>query len=639
MQGMGAMKNLAKVGFVVLLMTSSLTVLSQRAVPINDDVDQFIFSFGEIEYLEDPHGRFTIEEVASAEFEDRFNASPTFSPENYHRSSFYWYRIRIDHDAGSRKEWQLEFFDQTIDQIDFFTPSHGVYTKQSLGDSRPFNDRNVLHKNFVIPLDRNKSGEHTYYFRVRSRQLANILVVLRSRDFFLHYALDEYFFFGIFYGMILVFCFYNLLMFAAVRERQYLYYILYLLGIGLYEMGADGIAFQYLWPRAVLWNQYAPGLSLYFASTAALLFAGSLLNLRERFRHLWKLLIAAFLFRTLFLVASLTLVPAWFNIRFIEVIPFGVAFYAGVYCLVKGYRPARFMVVGYSFLFAGALIKLSQYLGINWLPLGDLTHYSLGFSFIMEMMFLSFAISDRIRLLRLERERARQKMIEQLQENEMLKDSINKRLEEEVRLKTRELSAKSEFIQKQNQQLFEANQQLARQTDEIAAMNALLSRDNDQLRHDVEAVTEARILSRDVGFDEFSAMYPDDDSCLKFLARIKWRDEHHCSKCSHANFGEGRTPYSRRCSRCGYDESVTAYTLLQNTRLPINKAFYMIFLLYSSKGNISSHKLSEILDIRQSTCWAYSAKIKKAMKERHLKGGLRHQGWDSILLMHESVPG
>ncbi|MNY52241.1 hypothetical protein D3C86_1878900 [compost metagenome] len=59
----------------------------------------------------------------------------------------------------------------------------------------------------------------------------------------------------------------------------------------------------------------------------------------------------------------------------------------------------------------------------------------------------------------------------------------------------------------------------------------------------------------------------------------------------------------------------------------------MIFLIYSSKGNISSHKLSEILEIRQSTCWAYASKIKKAMNERKKTVKPKEsQSWSDILL-------
>jgi len=248
-------------------------------------------------------------------------------------------------------------------------------------------------------------------------------------------------------------------------------------------------------------------------------------------------------------------------------------------------------------------------------------------------MFLSFAISDKIRVLRLEREEAREKTIEQLHENQLLKDHLNQELEEQVRLKTTQLVQKSNFIEKQNHQLEDANKQLEQQAKEIAAMNALLARDNVRLKHDVAEVKEARILSKEVDFEEFSGMYPDDESCMKFLANVKWHNGYSCRKCGHTYHSAGRSLYSRRCSKCGYEESVTAYTVLQNTRLPINKAFYMIFLIYSSKGSISSHKLSEILGIRQSTCWTYSSKIKKSMKERRRHTPIHHhEGWNSILV-------
>lgn len=608
---------------------------AQPAVPLTDSVGQHIFSFQEIEFLEDPGGKLTLTDILTEpKTQQSFRPSVKFNPENVNRHAAYWHRIKVRHPTSSSKRWVIEFFDQTIDQIDFYIPQEdGTYKKLTYGDLFEFTSRPLQHKNFVIPIPNGTDEVMTYYFRIKSDQQAEAIVVLRSADYLFEYAIDEYFFFGIFYGMILVFSFYNLLMYAAVRESHYLFYILYLMGIGLYEMSADGIAFQYLWPTSTVWNQYAPGFALYFASSAALFFAVSVLNLRMDNRGLYRMILGVFIFRTLFLLASVFIIKEWFTFRFIEIVPFAAAFYAGVYRWIHGYSAARFLVIGYAVLFFGVISKVSLYFDFGWMPFGQLSHYSLGFCFIMEMLFLSFAISDKIRLLRLEKAEAQEKIIEQLHENQLLKDNLNQELEEQVKIKTAQLVLKSNFIEEQNHQLEGANRQLEKQATEIAAMNALLSRDNDQLKHDVAEVQEARILSKEVDFEEFSVMYPDDESCLKFLSEVKWHGGYACRKCSHSYFSGGRSPRSRRCSKCGYDESVTAYTVLQNTRLPINKAFYMIFLVYSSQGGISSHKLSEILGIRQSTCWTYSSKIKKTMKERRRHGTLHHrEGWNSILL-------
>jgi hypothetical protein len=59
----------------------------------------------------------------------------------------------------------------------------------------------------------------------------------------------------------------------------------------------------------------------------------------------------------------------------------------------------------------------------------------------------------------------------------------------------------------------------------------------------------------------------------------------------------------------------------------------MIFLMYSTKGKISSHKLSEIVAIRQSTCWAYSTRIKKLMdnKKKELSNA-GSKGWSMLVI-------
>nr|WP_262918290.1 transposase [Mucilaginibacter straminoryzae] len=140
-------------------------------------------------------------------------------------------------------------------------------------------------------------------------------------------------------------------------------------------------------------------------------------------------------------------------------------------------------------------------------------------------------------------------------------------------------------------------------------------------------------MSEEVDFDEFSRVYPDAESCYLFLADLKWKDGYQCRKCNNTHYFSGHTPHSRRCAKCDYDESATAYTIFQNGRIPLNKAFYLLFLMYSTKGKISSHKLSEILQIRQGTCWTYTAKIKKLMEEK--KKELRtapKEGWSKLVL-------
>lgn len=606
---------------------------AQEVVSIRDNVPQHIFSYNEIEMYEDPEGKLQISDFLSPEIDKLFKKNKFYTPKIFDFDSYYWFKIKIQSFPESKENWILEFFDQTIDEIILYSPDKDKnYTAHKFGDQYPFYQRRFQHKNFTFSLDHSLRGENTYYVRLKSSQSVSVIIVLRNVKRFVQYATEEYMIFGVFYGMIIVFSLYNILMFFAVRQRQYLYYVLYNLSIGLYEMCIDGIAFQYLWPNYPGLNQYSYGIALCFISIFALLFASSFLYLKSKFPSLYKLINAIIVLRVLFLSACL-IDGNLFTYKIVEVIPVVAALYAGIYVWKSGYRPARFFVVGYSFLLLGIIIKILILFNVSWLPYGPITHYSLSFCFVMEMVLVSFAIGDNVAHLKKKKVKAQKRMIHQLQVNEKLKDTLNRELSTLVDKRTKQLVENASIIEQKNMELSKANALLETQAAEISRINSLLEKDNKDLHVNIEKVTRARVMSQDVDFSEFSKIYPDRETCFKFLSELKWTEIYSCKKCSNTNYLHGQLPYSRRCTKCRYEESVIANTIFQNSRIPINKAFYMLFLVYSTKGKISSHKLSEILGIRQSTCWSYSSRMKKVMEER--KKDIKNagdQGWSKLVL-------
>ncbi|MDB5133805.1 MAG: Diverse receptor transrane region [Mucilaginibacter sp.] len=621
---------------LLICLLPALNASAQQKVTIDDGVKQHIFSYNEIECLEDTNGSLQFNQVLSPQVSSQFKPSWSSTPQNYNRSSVYWYRISIKHPLNTKKNWVLEFFDQTIDDITAYIPtSSGKFEIEKLGALNKFGKRQIQHKNFVVGLNIHPPATYTYYFRIKSHQTADVIIVLRSVNWFIEYALSEYLLFGVFYGMILVFAFYNLLMFVAVRQRQYIYYILYNLSVGFYELCSDGIGYQYIWPNSPVWNEYAYGFALCSISVFALMFTNKLLFVKIKAPRLHKLINIVIGARIAFFVICFFVNKQWFNYRFLEFLPLCIAFYTGIYVYIKGYRPARFFVLGYSFLFTGFVMKLL--ITIGQMDLGAFSYYSLSICFILEMIFLALALSDKVRILKRQKDKAQREIIKQLKATQRLKESINTRLEEQVQERTREVLEKAGIIEKQNEDLNLVNEILQVQAADILRMNLLLEKDNLELQTGFEKVTRDRIMSAGVDFEEFSRIYPDPDSCYKFLANLKWNNGYKCHRCGNTHSFNGHVNHSRRCGKCSYEESVTVNTIFHNTRIPITKAFYMIFLVYSTNGKISSYKLSEMLSIRQSTCWAYSNRIKKLLSSR--RKGVKsetNEGWSKLVLdMHE----
>ena len=117
-----------------------------------------------------------------------------------------------------------------------------------------------------------------------------------------------------------------------------------------------------------------------------------------------------------------------------------------------------------------------------------------------------------------------------------------------------------------------------------------------------------------VNIIDFSARFSTDEKCMEYLSEIKWKNGYQCAKCGHGKYFEGKRPFGRCCTKCHYDESPTAHTLFHKVKFPMQKAFYIAFLVATSKKGISSYELSRKLSLRQKTCWLFKRKVMEAMK-------------------------
>jgi len=102
--------------------------------------------------------------------------------------------------------------------------------------------------------------------------------------------------------------------------------------------------------------------------------------------------------------------------------------------------------------------------------------------------------------------------------------------------------------------------------------------------------------------------FDSDDACMKFIAEKKWTDGYTCRRCGNSNFCKGKIPYSRRCTRCKYDESAASHTVFHHCRVALPEAFKIMLKVCKEPG-ISTYKLSMQMDMRHMTCWRLKTKL------------------------------
>ena len=608
---------------IAVYMIPSIPMTGQGIIEINDSIDERNFMPYELTYFVDSTNSLSFEDVSSTGFSERFQKNSAYQNRDFKINASYWIRLPILHTTQTQKVWLLEFYDQTIDYLDAFIPGvDGSYKKVSMGDRLQFGDRTLLHKNFEIPLSMKSDTLMVYYFRVQSHGFADIRIAFRSVNRFVYYALNEYFLFGTFYGMILIISLYNFLVFLAIREIKNIYYILYILSVAAYAMSYDGIGFQYLWPHYPEFNNYAIGITLYSLILWSLVFTRRFLRTRAHAPMLDRALRWIIVLRSAFFAIELLFLPELLMYRNIEIIPLSIIFITAITVWKRGYRPARFFVMAYGILFLGFFIRSLVY--FNLLPFNTPLHYSLHFSFVLEMLFLTFALGDRIRILKAMRDRAQKRIIRQYEINMELKDRVNRELGQKVMERTLQLN-------KKNEELEAINRKLERQSEEINQINSMLDLDNWKLKNSIWEVLNERLMEKTMDYKQFRTLYPDSLSCYRSLEKLKWDAGFNCRKCKNDKYFGGSQKFARRCTRCGYSESVTAFTIFHGIKFPIAKAFYIAYLAVSGKDDQTLELLSTQLELRLNTIWGFRRKVTERVR------AMEKQGWRASASRWEDV--
>jgi hypothetical protein len=619
-------KGIACVALLLLLFRPT----AGQTIEVNDTIVERNFMPYELTYYIDTTNSLSFWQISSNGFSNRFETHPDYQNKDFKTDVSYWIRIAIHHNIRTNKVWLLEFYDQTIDHIDGYIPhENGSYENIVMGDNQPFSQRSVRHKNFEILLDMKSDRVAYYYFNVRSHEFADIRVAFRSVDRFIYYALNEYFLFGTFYGMVLIISLYNFLVFIAIREIKNIYYIMYILSVAAYAMSYDGIGFQYLWPNHPSWNDYAIGVTLYSVIVWGLIFTRRFLSTKANTPSLDRALRWMIIARSVWFVVEIFFLPQLLTYRNIEIIPLSLIFYTAITVWRQGYRAARFFVIAYGVLFLGFFIRSLVY--FNVLPFTTALHYSLHFSFVLEMLFLTFALGDRIRILKDMRDRALKRIIHQHEVNMQLKDKVTRELEYKVQERTIEINDKNRLLE-------ETNIKLERQSHEINQINSILDLDNWKLKNSIKEVLNDRLMDKSMDYAQFKTLYPDTLSSYRFLEALKWEKGFHCRKCGNEKYFEGAQKFSRRCTRCGYNESITSYTIFHSIKFPLEKAFYIAYLTVVGNKEYTLEVLGGQLDLRVNTLWAFRTKVSERISELEKRGHKPHAArWQEVILVPDSV--
>lgn len=113
---------------------------------------------------------------------------------------------------------------------------------------------------------------------------------------------------------------------------------------------------------------------------------------------------------------------------------------------------------------------------------------------------------------------------------------------------------------------------------------------------------------------EFQTKFANEDACQQYLADCRWPDGFVCRRCGHRK-AYGLAKQRRwQCAACRDQVSLTAGTVLHNTKTPLTLWFWAAYLMTTDTRGISALLLQRQLGMtRYETAWMMLHKFRRAM--------------------------
>ena len=110
--------------------------------------------------------------------------------------------------------------------------------------------------------------------------------------------------------------------------------------------------------------------------------------------------------------------------------------------------------------------------------------------------------------------------------------------------------------------------------------------------------------------------FPDQHACIAHLEQVRFGDKPYCPLCGSvkvARKAENDVVGRWNCHGCKSSFNVLSGTVMQKTKIPLQKWFLAIALAVNAKKSLSSHQLARDLELNQKSAWYLMQRVRAAM--------------------------
>lgn len=471
----------------------SMTALAQPAIHMSDDYPvEYIGEY--ISVLQDESREMTIEDVISnpESFKQNNTPVPNLGVTNYNN----WIKFSVINNSN-QNSLVLSISDPIVDRVTLYRTTYGSLDSSTIDLKDASSERVWDHQFFTFELFLTKGDSATFYLKLNSEK--QLLVPIKISD--ARSIVSEMSGFDVrsggYLGIILSMMLYNLFLYVSARDKHYLVYVNYFFWVSLAQFAILGY-FSRFFPTTL----FSTGSLVTFAGAmsgiASVIFVKSFLNIGENNPKL-NVWLNAIIVADLFAICLLFFgMPLWSYqmVNFVAGIGSVIVLRVGFIAYKSGNRPAKLFLIAWGIFLGSVIIFVLKDYGI--LPYNRFTFHAVQIGSAIEALLLSFALGDKINILKKEKEESQARELASLLENERLVREQNVVLEQKVEERTEELTASNVSLQETLLHLKETQSQLV-EAEKMASLGQLTAGVAHEINNPINFVSSnVAPLKRDI---------------------------------------------------------------------------------------------------------------------------------------------
>ncbi|MCU0438296.1 MAG: ATP-binding protein [Raineya sp.] len=431
-------------------------------------------------YLEDKSGKLTIEEIAKPESEKLFkpNLQKVFNVGV--SSSTFWIKLNVQNISPQVRDWLLYSSYTFLDEITLYKKDiQKGWTNVSIGLQHNFTNRPVKHRYLVFPLTFQDAQVQIFYLKIKSETPIQLPLYIERGSSFAEPSRTLELFYGVFIGITGLMFLGSIFFFVYFKDKEYLYYSIFLTGAITFYLSLSGHFFQHIWRENGQTGKIFLGFAMGIWVIGAGLFTKNFLQTFRYFPLATSLMNIYAIFGVWVCCSVFFFSYPFFSIQIIIIGNLGnlVITIIGIVCWIRGNPFAKYFAIAWIFYVTGTILLALSVTGL--LPRTFITAHLGEISCVFEVIMFALALSYKNRMkhekVRQDRLKSQQKVIELQKDN-------NTRLERQVAERTKTLQQKQEEIEFQNKELKQQQEELEISRNQLAEQNKIIEQQNLDLK-------------------------------------------------------------------------------------------------------------------------------------------------------------